>query len=175
MPAKGSTLLYGDRDYVFSPDFYKNTLVKERGTDLSYKDCKAIIKHSNKIVADCIRDEVDGFKLPFGFGYIAPMRYVATNPATNWKETEKLGKTVYHTNMHTDGFSCKVQWFRVGRITNSHFNEVFKFKSYKTLSQKVSLAFKNGKNYHDWLLSDFIEKGRLENLYNKKYRKELKQ
>lgn len=175
MPAKGSVLLYGDRDYIFSPEFYKEILVKEKGVELSYKDCKAIIEHSNKIVADCITDEIDGFKLPCGFGYIVPMRYEATKPATNWKETKRLGKIVYHTNMHTDGYSCKIQWFRVGRVSNSHFNEVFKFKSYKSLSQKVSVAFKNGKPYADWLLSDFLEKGRLENLYNKKFRKELKQ
>jgi hypothetical protein len=174
MPAKGSVLLYGDRDYIFSPKFHKENLVKGKNVDLSYKECKEIIEHSNKIIADVIQDEVDGFKLPFGFGYVCPMKYEATYPAINWKESERIGKTVYHTNMHTEGFSVKIQWFRVGRIDNVHFNEVFKFKAYKTLSQKISKAFSKGKPYVDWKMGDFISKGKLENLYNKKFRKELK-
>lgn len=174
MPAKGSTLLYGDRDYIFSPSFHKKNLVG-KGIDVTYKEAKEVINHANKIIAEIITEETDGFKLPFGFGYIVPMKYVATYPAINWKESANLGKRVYHTNMHTDGYSCKIQWFRVGRVNNSHFNEVFKFKSYKELSRSVSSAFRDGKQYVEWSVADFLDKGRLENLYNKKYRKELKQ
>lgn len=173
MPAKGSVLLYGDRDYIFSPEFHKKNLVA-KGIDVSYKEAKEILAHANKIIAEVVRDEADGFKLPFGFGYLVPMKYIAATPAVNWKETERIGKTVYHTNMHTDGYSCKIKWFRVGRVNNSHYNEVFKFKSYKELSQSVSRAFRDGKPYQDWVVADFLDKGRLENLYNKKYRKELK-
>lgn len=175
MPAKGSVLMYGNRDYVFNTDFYKNVLQKEKKVEFDYKQCKNIIDHSNKIIADIIKTEVDGFKLPFGFGYLCPVKYVPAKPMINWKETNKIGKRVYFTNMHTEGFSCRVQWFRVGRITNMNFNEVYKFKSYKTLSNAVSKAFAAGKTYVEWSVSDFMEKSRLENLYNKKYRKELKQ
>lgn len=173
MPAPGSKLLYGNRDYIYDKKFYKE-LVEKTQTTLSYGECRKIVETCNKFIAEVVRDEQDGFKLPFGLGYLCSTRYIPNKPAIDWHETNKIGKHVYHANLHTFGYSVKVAWFRVGRITNTHFNEVFKFKAYKTLSQSVSKLFKGGKMYSEWLLSDFIEKSRLENLYNKKFRKELK-
>lgn len=175
MPAKGSKFRYGNRDYIFNLDFYKKNLVENRKVDLSFTDCKKIIESCNKHISSIIVDEIDGFKLPFGLGYICAGKYKPTNPLVDWDNTKKSGKKVYHLNLHTFGYAVKLYWFRVGRIRNTHFHEVYKFVSYKTLGKKVSAAFKTGqKVYAEWAVSDFIEKGRVENLLNKKYRKELK-
>lgn len=174
MPAKGTTARYGNRDYIFGKDFYEKHLVEKHNTSLSYKQCGDIIRHANKVVAEVVKNEVDGFKIPYGMGFLCVTKYTPSKPAINWPETRKIGKYVYHTNMHTDGYSCRVMWYRVGRADNAHYHEVFKFKAMDGLSTEVSELFKNGKNYTAWEVADFIEKGRLENLYNKKYRKEFK-
>jgi len=166
-------LKYDDRDYIFDKDFYNKNLVEKHNIDLSYLQCRDIIYHANKIIAAAIQNEVDGFKVPFGMGYLCATKYMAEKPAINWKLTKQLGKYVYHTNMHTDGYTCRVMWFRVGRASNSHFHEIFKFKAMRGLGRSVSALFSAGKNYNEWSIHDFIEKGRLENLYNKKYRKNL--
>lgn len=174
MPAKGSHFVYSGRDYIFNREFYKNVLSKEETLNLTYAECKNIIEHSNHVITDVVKNELDGFKMPFGLGYLCASRFIPKNLAIDWKKTKEIGKRVYHLNFHTNGYSCRVNWFRVGRINVTSFNEVFKFKAYKTFSQLISKAFKEGKNYLDWTCADYIEKSRLENLYNKKYRKEIK-
>lgn len=175
MPAKGSQLKYGNRDYVFDEDFFDKNLVEKHGVDLSYKKCKALINTCNKNIAEFIADDNDGFKLPNGMGYIVVGKYKPSKPAVDVKKTIQAGKKIYHLNLHTDGYAVKLFWFRVGRINNTHFHEVFKFIAYKSLRTMVSKAFGSGKKmYSEWSVFDFIEKGRIENLLNKKYRKELK-
>ncbi len=172
MPAKGSKLLYGNRDYVFNKKFFKSNLVEKHKFDLSFKECKDIIDICNKNIADSVVEELDGFKLPFGLGYICVGRFIPKNPAIDWKTSQKVGTRVYFNNLHTFGYSCKTYWFRVGRVTNTKFHETFKFSAYKTLGISVSKAFASGKKfYQEWSISDLIEKGRLENLYSKKFRK----
>lgn len=176
MPAKGSKLRYGNREYIFKMPFYKKKLVEEKKIELPFDVCKKIIESCNKNIAEVVVEELDGFKLPFGLGYICAGKYIPTNPMIDWKKSNEVGKYIYHTNLHTNGYAVKAYWFRVGRIDNTKFHQVYKFSPYKTLSTLISKAFGTGKkNYTDWATSDFIEKSRLENLYNKKYRKELKQ
>lgn len=178
MPAKGSVQRHGNRDYVLNKKFYEEKLVKEGKTTLPYSECINIIHHANKIIADAVKKEIDGFKLPFGMGYLCCSKYIPKKPTINWLETNKLfergiRKYVYNTNMHTEGYACRIVWYRVGKVDNAHFHEIYKFKAVKLLSAEVSDLFKNGKNYHAWEVSDFINKGRLENLYNKRYRNNL--
>lgn len=176
MPAKGSKLRYGNRDYIFNKAFYENVLVDKHKVELSLDQCKKLIELSNKIIADTVVEENDGFKLPFGLGYVCAGRYKPTYNMIDWSKSNKIGKHVYHLNLHTDGYAVKTYWFRVGRIFNTSFHEVYKFSAYKTLSMAVSKAFGSGKKmYSEWAVSDFLEKGRLENRLNKKYRKEQKE
>lgn len=174
MPAKGSKLRYGNRDYIFNKAFYEN-VVEKKGLTLSHDESKKVIELTNKIIAETVVEENDGFKLPFGLGYICAGRYKPTYNMIDWSKSNAAGKHIYHLNLHTDGYAVKTYWFRVGRIFNTSFHEVYKFASYKTLSMAISKAFGSGKKiYSEWAVSDFIEKGRLENLHNKKYRKEQK-
>lgn len=184
MPAKGSTLKHGNRDYIFGPKFFKKLKEKNPVLSLTYSQASEVIRHANKVIAQVIENEDDGFKLPHGLGYICAVKYIPTNPMIDWPNTHKHfprtmpgneGKFVYHTNFHTFGYSPKISWFRVGRITNSALNETWKFKATTHLSKAVSKAFAGGKQYQELTYADFIEKSRLENLYNKKYRKELKE
>lgn len=175
MPVKGSKLKLGNRDYVFCKKFYEKNLVVDSKVTLPFLDCKNIIETANKNIADAMVDEIDGFKLPFGMGYICAGKFKPQKPPVDFNKTRLLGKIVYHLNLHTLGFSARAYWFRIGRIENVRFHEVFKFQPYETLSIKISKAFGSGKNYNEWTVEDFVEMGRLENLYTKKYRKEQKE
>ncbi len=183
MPALGSVFKHGNRNYIFNKNFYLTNLVEKRKTELSFDDCKKIVEETNKIIADFVVDENDGFKLPFGLGYLVAGKYIPKNPATDWAKTKqtftkdeiRAGKKVLHLNLHTFGYSCRAYWFRVGRITSAKFHSVYMFKPYKTLSGAISKAFGSGRKlYSEWAITDFIEISRLENLMNKKYRKEYK-
>lgn len=183
MPAKGSKLKHGNRDYIFDKEFFNNLSKEHPNLNLSYADCSRVIRNANKLVALAIENEEDGFKLPNGLGYFCAVKFKPTNPMIDWPNTKKIfprdkpgneGKFVYFANLDTDGYSPKIGWYRVGRVSNSTLNETWKFKAMTPLSKAVSNMFKKGKLYQEYTITDFIRKGSLENMYNKKYRKELK-
>lgn len=174
MPAKGSTLRYGNRDFIFDKTVWKE--LRAKGLTLSLAECNKVIRAANNNIADVITEENDGFKLPLGLGYLCAIRFIPKKPAIDWDATKKNGgKHVYHTNLATFGYSVAVKWFRVGRIANVAINEIFKFRAATTLAGKVSKRFKGGKTYSEMTSADFIQKSNLQNLYNKKYRKDLKE
>lgn len=174
MPAKGSKFSLGNRDYIFNKKFYAKNLLEKNDIKLSFSESKDSIETCNKIIAELIVTEIDGFKLSNGLGYVCVSKFKPSKPAKDWKKSKEYNKDIYYLNLDTLGYSPRLCWFRIGRINNTRFHEIFKFKSYKTLSKTVSSEFKKGRSYSEWTISDFLEKGRLENLYNKKYRKELK-
>jgi len=174
MPAKGSTLRYGNRDFIFNERIWKE--LKEKGLTLSFAQCNKIIRDCNSVIASVITEEADGFKLPLGLGYICATRFTPKKPAIDWQATKKNnGKHVYFNNLGTFGFSVAVKWFRVGRITQNSINEIFKFRACKKLATQISKKFKGGKPYSELTSADFIQKGQLQNLFNKKFRKDLKE
>ena len=174
MPAKGSTLRYGNRDFIFNEDIWNE--LKEKGIDLSYSQCNKVIRTCNANIAEIIVEENDGFKLPLGLGYLCAIRFIPKKPAIDWNATAKNGgKHVYFNNLGTFGYSVAVKWFRVGRITNLSINEIFKFKACKKLAAQISKKFKGGKMYSELTNSDFIQMGGMQRMYNKKFRKDLKE
>lgn len=173
MPAKNSKLKYGNRDYIFDVKFHK-TFVKETGVDLSYKDMKQILNVHLENIAEIVEDEIDGFKMPSGLGYLCAVKYVPKKLPIDWKRTNALGKMVYFNNLATGGHTATAKHFRVGRPNNNAFYDVFMFKPTKTLRRGIIKKFKAGKSYVDFTISDFLEKSRLTNLYSKRYSKEIK-
>src|SRR5678810_491224 len=116
MPAKGSKFRLGNRNYIFNKKFYLENLVKKHDIKLSLKECQDIIETTNKNIAEMITDEIDGFKLPFGLGYLCAGKYMPKTPPINWKETKKHGKVIRHLNFKTGGYCVRSYWFRVGRV-----------------------------------------------------------
>lgn len=171
MPAKGSLINNSDRNYIFGKKFFKNILQKEVETKLDYKTCKELIERTNQIIANTVKNEPDGFKLPHGMGYICTTLFRPKKDQVDYKKTKEIGKLVYHLNLHSDGLSPHVKWFRVGRTDYIELHDIFKFKAYRTLSRGVGQTMKNGKEYKTWTHSDFYERSAAENFYQKKHAK----
>jgi len=169
MPAKGSIIKYGHRNHIFSLEFWKK-LVERKKLNLDYKQSRAIISRSNKIIADIIIDEIDGFKLPFGLGYLVATKFVPKNPAIDWKKSKQLGKRVYFTNLHTFGYSVRTIWYSFVHDCNksNSFRNIYMFKTCESLSKRLAKSFVAGKNYMEWTPADFVNKGMLEKLYRKR-------
>jgi hypothetical protein len=173
MPVKGTKLKYGNRDYIVDRSFY-NKLVETTNTDLTYAEVSKIVREHTKNIAEVIEEEVDGFKLPKGLGYLCAIKYIPKKQPIDWVNTKKYGKTVYFTNFQSMGYSISAKLFRVGRPNNNSFYDIFMFKPCKKLAASLVHKLRAGKVYSDFTISDFIEKSRLENLYSKRYRKDLK-
>jgi hypothetical protein len=166
MPALGSHYSFPDRHQVLSPELWK-AYKEKSGRDISYSDFTKIIKESNKKIFDIVSEDENGFKLPENLGYLCVIKYKTKKKAINWADTKKYGKKIYYLNLHSFGYRCHIKWFKTG-ISRFAFNEAFKFAPLKDLRTVVSRNFKNGKEYHEWVLKDFWNQNKLEKLVNKK-------
>ena len=115
-----------------------------------------------------------GFKanLPYGFGPIAVNKKrlkkfkefidkdgnqrKVVNLRVNWAKTRELGKKVYHTNEHSDGYNFKWMWFpKEAKIALSDLY-VFKPGRYasRTINKYVRKAGNFQEKYLEWEKND---------------------
>lgn len=169
-------LKYGHRNYIMNPEFWK-AISKKKDLKLSYKDAKLIIDKSNEIISNIIIEERDGFKLPFGLGYLVATKFIPKNLSIDWKRSAEVGKRVYFANLRTLGYSIRTIWYSFIKEGNrsTSFRNIYMFKSSRDLSRKLSKSFANGKTYCEWSSSDFVDKGRLEKFYDKNFRNKNKE
>src|SRR5690606_28154683 len=114
-----------------------------------------------------------GYKvsLPYGFGAIAVNKKMlkrykqykdrktgelikVVNLRIDWKKTKELGKKIYHTNEHTDGYNFRWIWF--SNESKIHLADLYIFKPGRYASRAISKYVKKPNNqykeqYLEWL------------------------
>jgi len=169
MSFPGSKIKYGHRNHIFDVSFFKR-VCKEKGIKFTYKEARAVIDKANEVVAAVVVEEKDGFKLPFGLGYIVATKFISKKLAKDYNKSKELGYDVFFTNLHTFGYSVRATWFSFtkGDIKSNSFRNLYMFKTSDYLRNRISKAFASGKEYMEWTSADFVDKGRLEKYYRNK-------
>lgn len=85
--------------------------------------------------------------LPYGFGPIVVnkkklkifkihkgKKYINLRP--DWKKTRELGKTVYHTNEHSDGYNFRWAWFP--SECKLHLSDLYVFRPARYTSRAIN-------------------------------------
>jgi len=139
--------------WTHSKENYNRFLVEHKITDkeLSYKKYKKIIETCNWMFIEyALRT---GFKvtLPFGFGSLAVVKkkiktykeykgkqYV--NLRIDWAKTKEVGKRVYHTNEHTDGYNYRWRWSP--KDAKFHLSNLYTFKPQRYASRSINKYIK---------------------------------
>lgn len=129
--------------------FIKENNISEK--DLPYnKYCKNLEVCNWMFVEYCLRTG-NKITLPFGFGPLAVskkklkmykehngVKYINLRP--DWKKTKEIGKKVYHTNEHSDGFNFKWMWFK--EDSKISFSELYVFKPGRYASRAINKYIK---------------------------------
>jgi len=106
--------------------------------------------------------------LPYGFGTLAVnkkklkkfkeykgKKYV--NLRVNWAKTRELGKKVYHTNEHSDGYNFRWIWFGVD--SKLHLSDLYVFKPGRYASRAINKYIRKPEGYSElyleWLNNDY--------------------
>lgn len=163
MPAKNSTLKYGNRDHVINSKFFKEYKEKT-GSEISYDDFVNVIKNSNVKIAEIVANEQEGFKLPENLGYIVVTQYKTKKRPTDYNKSKVYDTRVIHNNLHTNGEMGAIRWFN-NRINRNFFTTIYKFKGCRTLTRAVSASLKNEKSFLDWSASDFFNHNQVSRLF----------
>lgn len=103
------------------PDFYK-AYDKEYPGTIDYPTYRAILLDLFKSMAEGLLYKSEEYKLPYGLGTIyigkkRPQTYTKKSLAIDYKTTRELGKIIYHTNEHSDGFKFRLHWCRINTPT----------------------------------------------------------
>lgn len=159
MPAKGYKI---KRENIISHEFVKE-FNQKTGLNLDYKTVKNVIITSNQEISNIVIAGNNGFRLPKGLGIISVNKYKTDKKSIDWVNSNKLGKRVYHLNMHSYSNMFTIKWFRID-VTKLYLQRVYKFRACRDLKRAVAKYGKetNGSKYFNWTYQDFYNVTRLE-------------
>lgn len=137
-------------------DMYKQ-YKKDYKDDVDYKQFKQILDLFNNCVLDCLLESSEGFKMPFGLGYVQIVKYkpksmTPKSLSVDYKSSAEYGKTIYHLNEHSDGYKYRLYWSK----TPQTFPDRYRYQLQLVRQNKRRLAqliFNN----HDYINIDDIQ------------------
>lgn len=130
---------------------------KDYKDDVDYKQFKQILDLFNNCVLDCLLESSEGFKMPFGLGYVQIVKYkpksmTPKSLSVDYKSSAEYGKTIYHLNEHSDGYKYRLYWSK----TPQTFPDRYRYQLQLVRQNKRRLAqliFNN----HDYINIDDIQ------------------
>ncbi len=88
--------------------------------EVDYGLYKRILQEMCRIILDAILNSSDGFKMPFGLGFIQVGKYLpkALNDkslSVDYKASREYDKRIYHLNEHSNGYKYRLYWSKIPR------------------------------------------------------------
>lgn len=104
------------QSYTIS-DIYR-LFTKQTGVDIDYSRFKTILDTFNKTILESLQDRSEGFRMPYGLGYIRivkykPKSYTQKSLSIDYKTSKEFGKRIYHLNEHSDGYKYRLFWSKL--------------------------------------------------------------
>ena len=96
---------------------FKN-MYKTLPIELDYFTYNRILNEMCKVILDYVFMRSDGFKMPYGLGFIQigkyrPKTYTEKSLSVDYKESQKYGKRIYHLNEHSNGYKFRLYWSKI--------------------------------------------------------------
>ena len=119
--------------------------------NVPYDTYKRILNEMCTIILEHVFERSDGFKMPFGLGFIQigkykPKSYSDKSLSVDYKSSNEYGKRVYHLNEHSNGYKFRLYWSKIPKT----FPDRYKYQLCLVRANKRKLAqliF----NKHDYL------------------------
>jgi hypothetical protein len=144
--------------------FLKENNLKE--SDLSFtKYCKNLEVCNWMFIEYALRTGSKVY-LPYGFGPLAVNKKMlkrfkefkdkdgnlkkVVNLRVNWAKTKELGKKVYHTNEHSDGYNFRWIWFP--EESKLHLSDLYVFRAARYPSRAINKYVRRTGNFKELYL-----------------------
>lgn len=139
------------KSYTFL-DMYKTMPI-----NVPYVEYKRVLSVMCRIILQHIFEGSDGFKMPYGLGFIQigkykPKTFNLKSLSVDYKSSKEFNKCVYHLNEHSDGYKYRLYWSKIPYT----FKERYLYSLNLVRANKRRLAqliF----NRHDYLNIDDIQ------------------
>lgn len=88
--------------------------------EVDYGLYKRILEEMCRIILDTVLNSSDGFKMPYGLGFIQVGKYLpkALNDkslSVDYKASREYDKRIYHLNEHSNGYKYRLYWSKIPR------------------------------------------------------------
>ena len=109
--------------------------------EIDYGLYKRLLEEMCRIILDAILNSSDGFKMPFGLGFIQVGKYLpkALNDKSlsiDYKASREYDKRIYHLNEHSNGYKYRLYWSKIPRT----FTDRYKYQLCFVRQNKRRLA-----------------------------------
>ncbi len=123
------------QSYTFS-DMYRTLPI-----DVPYSTYMRILDEMCNVILDYVFNRSDGFKMPFGLGFIQvgkyrPKNLNAKSLSVDYKASKEYNKTIYHLNEHSNMYKYRLYWSRIPQT----FPDRYKYQLCLVRQNKRQLA-----------------------------------
>lgn len=114
---------------------------KDNKNDVSYNTFKTILNEFNSELKNCLLESSEGFKMPFGLGYVQivkykPKSYTKKSLSIDYKSSAQYDKIIYHLNEHSNGYKYRLYWSKIPQT----FPDRYKYQLQLVRQNKRHLA-----------------------------------
>lgn len=118
--------------------------------EIDYLTYKRILNAMCKIILKYILNRSEGFKMPYGLGFIQIGKYqpkTLTNKSlsVDYKSSKEYGKCIYHLNEHSDGYKYRLYWSKVPRTFPNRYK--YQLCLVRTNKRKLAQLIFNKQDY----------------------------
>ena len=94
------------------------TYAKNSPVEVPYILFKRILDEFNKTIREMILERSEGFKMPYGLGYLRvvkyrPKKFTKEHLSKDYKSSKEEGTNIYHLNEHSDGYKYRLYWSKL--------------------------------------------------------------
>lgn len=140
------------RGALTMPDMYANYIAgfdESHPYYISYSEYAEVVSDYLKYVSELVVVKSMTFKLPFRLGTLSVYKHKPIFSTTDrmpidWVETNKTGKAVYNFNEHSNGYSYRFKWDRLGSV-DKHM-VLYAFKPSRSNARQVARLVKTREN-----------------------------
>lgn len=88
--------------------------------EVDYGLYKRILEEMCRIILDTVLNSSDGFKMPYGLGFIQVGKYLpkalnSKSLSVDYKASREYDKRIYHLNEHSNGYKYRLYWSKIPR------------------------------------------------------------
>lgn len=116
----------------------------EMPLEVPYLLYKRVLDEMCKIILEQILERSEGFKMPYGLGFIQigkyrPKSLTEKSLSVDYKISKIYNKKIYHLNEHSDGYKYRVYWSKVPQTFPDRYRYQLSFvrKNKRRLAQLI--------------------------------------
>lgn len=153
-----------------SKNLYNEFCKRHPSSKLTYKDYRTILIHYNSLIANHILETGQKVKLPWGLGELCINKYKRSvykitqagekvyNYKIDFKKTKEYGKTIYHTNLHTQGYNY--HWFWTPTSSRIKYAQIWSLTMIRDHSRGLVRRLKEPGSKYKNLYREFVRRRR---------------